>query len=237
MLEVKIITLFPELFPGSLGCSIMGEALKKNIWSLEVFNLRDYATNKHKKVDDEPYGGGSGMVIQAEVIEQAILAASNNKAEDYQIFYPSPRGTLLNQKKIVEFAKNDRMMFVPGRYEGLDQRIIDKYNFHEFSIGDYILSGGEIAVQVMLDAVLRQLPGVLGNSSSLAEESFTPDSAYANLLEYPHYTRPELWQGVKVPEILRSGNHQKIAEWRLEQAKKITRERRPDLWQKYKENN
>ncbi len=234
MLKIKIITLFPDLFPGQLGVSILGEALKKKIWSLEVFNLRSYSKDS-QRVDDEPYGGGSGMVFRPDILANAIDEITNNQPDDYQIFYPSPRGELLNQKKIVEFAKNTSMLFVCGRFEGIDQRIIEAYNIAEFSIGDIVISGGELAAQIFIDAVVRTLPNVLGNSNSLIEESFAPNSEYENLLEYPHYTRPAIWRGLEVPAILRSGNHQQINLWRLNESKVTTQQRRSDLWQLYKD--
>jgi tRNA (guanine37-N1)-methyltransferase len=233
MLNVKIITLFPDIFPGPLGHSLVGAALAKKIWSLEVFNLRDFAHNKHNKVDDEPYGGGSGMVLKPDVMADAIESASQGKAENYQIFYPTPRGKVLTQKKIVEFAKYNNMIFVSGRYEGLDQRVIDHYKISEFSIGDYVLSGGEIAVCAFLDSLIRTLPEVLGNSASIAEESFAVGSDYENLLEYPLYTRPACWLNKNVPEELLSGNHKIIADWRLNMSKEHTQSIRPDLWEKY----
>jgi len=236
MLNIKVLTLFPELFPGTLGVSVIGEALKKGLWNLEVYNIRDYADNKHNKVDDEPYGGGSGMVFMPDVLANAIEAVTDGKPENYEILYPSPRGPLLKQKKIVEFANKTSMLLVCGRFEGIDQRIIESYGITEFSVGDYVLSGGEVAAQILIDATVRTLPGVLGNSFSLSEESFAVDSKFENLLEYPLYTRPALWDGRQVPEVLRSGNHQAIEDWRLQMSEKITAERRPDLWQKYKEN-
>jgi len=236
MLKVKILTLFPDLFPGTLGVSVIGEALRKDIWNLEVFNLRDFSNDKHGNVDDQPYGGGSGMVLQANIIADAIDKITDHKPEDYQILYPSPRGALLKQKKIVELANKNAMLFVCGRFEGIDQRVIDKYGITEFSIGDYVLSGGEVASQVFLDALIRTLPGVLGNADSLSEESFAVGTSYENLLEYPLYTRPAEWQGLEVPQVLRSGNHQNIEDWRISESKRITKERRPDLWLKHKES-
>jgi len=236
MLNIKIITLFPDMFPGPLGASILGAAHNKNLWKLEVFNLRKFANNKHNKVDDEPYGGGNGMVIKPDVMADAIEAAASGKPENYQIFYPSPRGELLTQKKIVEFAKYNNMMFVSGRYEGLDQRVIDHYNISLFSIGDYILTGGEIAIYAFLDSFIRTLPGVLGNPASIEEESFAVGSDYENLLEYPLYTRPASWQSREVPEELLSGNHKKIADWRLKMSENHTQIVRPDLWNKYLKN-
>lgn len=235
MLNIKILTLFPELYPGPLDCSIIGNAIKKGIWNLTVFNIRDFAQDKHNTVDDIPYGGGSGMVLKADIISRAIEHVTNNTPKNYLILYPSPRGSLLKQKKIVEFAKKSNILVVCGRYEGIDQRVIDKYNITEFSIGDYVLSGGEIPSYVLIDAMVRTLPNVLGNTSSLTEESFAINTKFEYLLEYPHYTRPAIWENKKVPDILLSGNHKKIDKWRLDEAKKTTQERRPDLWKKYKQ--
>ncbi|MBT4878858.1 MAG: tRNA (guanosine(37)-N1)-methyltransferase TrmD [Alphaproteobacteria bacterium] len=235
MLKIKIITLHPDLFPGQLGSSILGEAHKKQIWNLEVFNLRDYS-KVNKRVDDVPYGGGSGMVFRPDILANAIDNITEKKPENYKILYPTPRGKLLKQKKIVEFAKENNILLVCGRFEGIDQRIIEHYNIAEFSIGDIVISGGELAAQILIDAVVRTLPNVLGNSDSLTEESFAVNSEYENLLEYPHYTRPAIWQGYEVPQILRSGNHQKISEWRLNESKFTTEQKRPDLWQLYKDN-
>jgi tRNA (guanine37-N1)-methyltransferase len=229
---IKILTLFPELYPGPLGASIAGEALKKKAWELEVVNIRDYATDKHKSVDDTPFGGGSGMVLKADILEKSILAASDNEPEKFEILYPSPRGFLLNQKKIVEFAKKTNILVLCGRYEGVDQRIIDKYNIKEFSIGDYVLSGGEIPSYVLMDSIVRLLPGIL-DLSATENESFAVGTEFENLLEYPLYTRPSDWDGRKVPDVLTSGHHEEIKKWQIEEAKKITKERRPDLWRAY----
>jgi tRNA (guanine37-N1)-methyltransferase len=229
MLNIKVLTLFPEMFPGPLGLSVVGEALKQKKWNLEVFDIRDYCEDLRKTVDDVPYGGGSGMVLKPDILGRAIEGVTGKKPEDYLIIYPSPRGELLKQKKIVEIAKNNNMLLLLGRYEGVDQRVIDEYNIFELSIGDYVLSGGEIAAYAMIDAAVRTLPGVLGNAESLSEESFAVGTEYENLLEYPIYTRPKVWKGLEVPEILCSGNHGKIAEWRFSEAKKITEKRRPDL--------
>ena len=234
---INILTLFPELYPGPLGHSILGEALKKKSWELNIFNLRDFAKDKRKTVDDLPYGGGSGMVLKADILSNAIDNITNGNHQNYIFLYPSPKGEVLNQKKTVEFANKNNILIICGRYEGIDQRIIDKYHITEFSIGDYVLSCGEIASYILVDAVVRLLPDTLGNHLSLTEESFAVGTKFENLLEYPHYTRPAIWNDMEVPEILRSGNHQKISEWRFSEAQKITRERRPDLWAKFKKQN
>jgi len=236
MLNIKIITLFPELYPGPLSSSVLGRALKKSIWKLSIFNLRDFAVDKHKTVDDTPYGGGSGMVIKADILGNAIEDVTNNQADDYLILYPTPRGELLKQKKIVEFVNKTNILIICGRYEGIDQRVIEKYDITEFSICDYVLSGGEIASYVLIDAMVRVIPEVLGNSLSLQEESFAVNTEFSSLLEYPHYTRPLIWKNRKVPEVLSSGNHEKIAKWRLDKAKELTKSRRSDLWFNYKNN-
>ena len=236
MLNIKIISLFPELYPGPLNCSIIGDAMKKDIWNLSVYNLRDFATDKHKTVDDTPYGGGSGMVLRADILGKAIDEITENNPQKYLILYPSPRGDLLKQKKIVEFVKKTNILLLCGRYEGIDQRVIDKYNITEFSIGDYVLSGGEIASYVLIDAMVRTIPKVLGNKDSLQEESFAVNTKFQHLLEYPHYTRPLIWKHMQVPEILYSGDHKKIAKWRLNEAEKLTKARRSDLWLDYKKN-
>lgn len=230
MLNIKILTLFPALYPGPLNSSILGDAIKKQIWNLTIVDIRDFATDKHKTVDDTPYGGGSGMVLKADILANAINHITDNAPEDYLILYPTPRGVLLKQKKIVEFVKKTNILFVCGRYEGIDQRVIDKYNIVEFSIGDYVLSGGEIPSYVLIDAMVRTLPDVLGNKTSLEEESFAVDTQFENLLEYPHYTRPAIWENREVPKVLLSGNHAAISEWRLSEAKKDTKNKRPDLW-------
>lgn len=228
-LAVKILTLFPELFPGPLGCSIIGRALDQKIWSLEAINIRDFATDKHKTVDAPPIGGGGGMILRADIMAAALEYAMGG-ADDYHIIYMSPRGKKLNQRvceKIV--TEKHKLIVICGRFEGLDQRFIDHYNVSEISIGDYVLTGGEIAAYALLDSCIRLLPGVLSDANVFAEESFGHNPAYHNLLEYPQYTKPLNWQGHPVPEILLSGNHEKIAAWKLEQAKAYTRKQRPDL--------
>lgn len=240
MTHFKIFTLFPEIFPGPLNFSITGEALKNKIWSFEAINIRDYANNKHGKVDDTSCGGGSGMVIRADVIENAFKAhnINNNSDNKQKIIYLSPRGEKFCQKKAIELAnflhQNNQISLLCGRYEGIDERILQHYEIEEISIGDYIITGGEIAAITIIDSIVRNIKNVLGNHDSLNEESFGGENSdFNNLLEYPHYTKPINWNNKCVPEILLSGNHQNIKKWRLEQAIKITKERRPDLYSEY----
>ncbi len=242
-MKFDILTIFPEMFPGNLGHSLAGKALEKNLWSFDTVNIRDFAeqSTTHKSVDDSPYGGGAGMVMRADVLSKAIDSLeienkAHNKKLKKRIIYPSPRGKVLTQRKIEEFCELDNLTILCGRYEGVDQRVIDKYDIEEVSIGDFILSGGEIAAFVIIDACIRKLDGVIGNSQTHAEESFA-SGKFENLLEYPLYTRPEEWGGVKVPDVLKSGNHKEIDKWRLEKAEEITNIRRPDLWSKYISDN
>ncbi len=252
--HINILTLFPEMFPGPLGLSLSGKALEKNIWSYRAINIRDFANDKHKTVDDTPFGGGAGMVMRADVIERALLSFSpspdsrvslgspsplrerevsaKREQGEGRLIYLSPRGKPLTQNLVKKFANEKTITLLCGRYEGIDQRIIDAYGFEEISVGDYVLSGGEPAALILMDACIRLLPGVLGNAETPHEESFSN-----NLLEYPHYTRPAEWTAADgnthaVPEILTSGDHGKIAQWRKKQAEKITQERRPDLLKK-----
>ncbi len=224
----NILTIFPDMFPGFLGDSLSGRALSEGKWALNVHNIRDYAEDKHKSVDDTPFGGGAGMVMRPDVLHKAVNSVYTGNGP---LIYMSPRGKTLNQQKVRELATQKEITVLCGRFEGVDQRLLDAMGFEEISIGDVILSGGEPAAMLMMDAIVRLLPSVLGNEASLSEESFE-----TGLLEYPQYTRPQNWQGVSVPEVLMSGHHAKIAEWRLEQAKEITKDRRPDLWHKYVEN-
>ena len=218
-----VLTLFPEMFPGSLGLSLAGKALEKGIWALEVLDIRGFARDKHRAVDDAPFGGGAGMVMRPDVVDAALRAAPGEATGT--AIYLSPRGRLLTQAVAREIAAGPGVTLLCGRYEGVDQRVLDAHGIAELSIGDYVLSGGEPAALVLLDAVVRLLPGVLGNEASPAEESFE-----RGVLEYPHYTRPAEWQGRAVPEVLLSGHHEKIRRWRMAEAERITRERRPDLW-------
>lgn len=223
MLKAKILTIFPDMFPGFLGYSLTGRALKEGKWSLEAINIRDYAFDKHGSVDDTPCGGGAGMIMRPDVLGSAI---EHNRTKG-KIIYMSPKGRPLTQAKVKELSREDELMIICGRFEGIDERVIEEYAIEEISIGDYILTGGEQAAMVMLDAVVRLLPGVLGNSVSIENESFE-----TGLLEYPQYTRPIEWKNRKVPEILLSGHHKNIAKWQKEQALQITKERRPDLLEK-----
>ncbi|MBT4922287.1 MAG: tRNA (guanosine(37)-N1)-methyltransferase TrmD [Rickettsiales bacterium] len=227
-LNFKILTYLPDIYPGPLSSSVVGRALEKNIFSLETFAFADYAINN--QVDDTPYGGGSGMVTRADVVGNAIDDILTKSSGKTQIIYPSPRGNILKQKKIVEFVKeNNNVLAISGRFEGIDQRILDYYDIFEFSIGDFVLSGGDIPIMSFIDASVRLLPNVIGDNESLMEESFTPDSDFENLLEYSHYTRPSKWRDMDVDDVLLSGNHAKIKEWRLDNAQKLTKTRRPDL--------
>ena len=222
--HVNLLTLFPEMFPGSLGQSLSGKALESNIWSFNAVNIRDFAEGVHKSVDDTPYGGGAGMVMRADVIEKALLSVKNPGKK----IYLSPRGKTLTQDMVKEFSQLDALTLLCGRYEGVDQRVLDAHGFEEVSIGDYVLSGGEPAALILMDACIRLLPGVMGNEETPNEESFSN-----GLLEYPHYTRPSEWNGMSVPEVLQSGDHAKIKAWRDEQSHEITKKRRPDLQKKH----
>jgi tRNA (guanine37-N1)-methyltransferase len=224
MLKVKVLTIFPEMFPGFLGYSLTGRALEESKWQLEAINIRDYALDKHKSVDDTPCGGGAGMIMRPDVLGRAI----NENHTKGRIIYMSPKGAPLTQNKVKELSKEEELTIICGRFEGIDERVIEAYNIEELSIGDYILTGGEQACQIMLDAVVRLLPGVLGNEASIEDESFEN-----YLLEYPQYTRPVEWEGRTVPEILLSGHHQKISEWRKQEAEKTTKTKRPDLYKNY----
>jgi len=226
--HINILTLFPEMFPGSLDQSLSGRALEKNTWSFSAINIRDFGDGKHKTVDDTPFGGGAGMVMRADVIERALLSVSNPGRK----IYLSPRGKPLTQDLVKELAATPALTLLCGRYEGVDQRVLDAHGFEEISIGDYVLSGGEPAALILMDACIRLLPGVMGNDETAGEESFSN-----GLLEYPHYTRPAEWvastgEALAVPEVLTSGNHAKVAKWRQEQSEKLTKERRPDLLDK-----
>ena len=224
--SAHVLTLFPEMFPGPLGLSITGKALKKRIWSLKLVNLRDFSNNGPKNVDDTPYGGGSGMIIKSDVVHKAIKNTIKN-LKNFSLVYLSPQGKKLNQKKVKELSSKKNLVLLCGKYEGIDQRVIDKWNIEEISIGDYILSGGEIAAMNLIDSCVRLLPNVLGSSQSLENETFEN-----NLLEYPQYTKPRSWLGKKVPNVLLSGNHEKIKEWRKKESLRITKNKRPDLLQK-----
>lgn len=229
----RVLTVFPEMFPGPLGLSLAGKALERGLWALDVLDIRDFARDKHRSVDDTPFGGGAGMVLRPDVVDAALgaaLAAATERSDGVTpVFYLSPRGRLLDQALVRELAAGPGAVLLCGRYEGVDQRVLEAREVVEVSIGDYVLSGGEPAAQVLIDAVVRLLPGVMGNEASPGEESFE-----RGLLEHPHYTRPADWQGRAVPEPLLSGHHENIRRWRLEQAEEITRQRRPDLWARYR---
>lgn len=224
--RATVLTIFPEMFPGALGVSLAGKALADGTWALRTLDIRDFATDKHRSVDDTPAGGGAGMVMRADAAAAAIDAARNDAAPGTPTIYLSPRGTPLTQSRAHELAQGPGAILLCGRFEGVDQRVLEARDVEEISIGDYVLSGGELAAQVLIDACVRLLPGVAGNEGSLAEESFA-----SGLLEYPHYTRPRLWEGRAIPEVLLSGDHEKIAKWRREQAEALTKSRRPDLWE------
>ena len=228
MFLARIFTLYPDYFPGPLGKGLYGKAMEKKIWDIETVNIRDYTTDKHKTVDDTPYGGGLGMLIKPDVLAKAL--DENLKADD-KIYYLSPKGKLFDQKLAKELSKEKKINLICGHFEGVDQRVIDSRNIVELSIGDFILSGGESAAFVVMDSILRLIPGVIGNDNSIDEETFEN-----GLLEYPQYTKPQIWEKKSVPDVLLSGDHAKIKDWRLSQSEAITRDRRPDLWQKYKKN-
>ncbi|AVA23347.1 MULTISPECIES: tRNA (guanosine(37)-N1)-methyltransferase TrmD [unclassified Rhizobium] len=220
--RATILTLYPEMFPGHLGASLAGKAMERGQWSLDTVQIRDFATDKHRTVDDTPAGGGAGMVLKPDVLARAIDHASEN--DDRPRLLMSPRGKPLTQNRVRELAAGNGVIIVCGRFEGVDQRVIDGRNLEEVSIGDYILSGGEPAALILLDAVVRILPGVMGNDLSGLHESFE-----GGLLEHPQYTRPQVWEGREIPAVLTSGNHGAIAKWQRQEAETLTRERRPDL--------
>ena len=228
MWQAQVFTLYPEIFPGLLSKGLYGKALSNKIWNLKVVNIRDAADDKHKTVDDTPFGGGSGMLLKADVLAKSI---DQNKKENERIFYLTPKGKKFDQKLAKELSKEKSISLICGHFEGVDERVLSTRNIEEISIGDFILSGGEAATFAVLDSILRLLPGVLGNDQSKNDESFEN-----GLLEYPQYTKPQIWEKKSVPEVLLSGDHSKIKDWRLSESEAITRDRRPDLWQKYKKN-
>ena len=228
MFQAQVFTLYPEFFPGPLAKGLYGKALSNKLWNLNVVNIRDAATDKHKTVDDTPYGGGTGMLLKPDILAKSL---DQRVKKDERIFYLSPKGKKFDQKFAKDLSKEKSISLICGHFEGVDERVLDTRNIEEISIGDYVLSGGETAALVVLDSILRLLPGVLGNKKSAIDETFEN-----GLLEYPQYTKPQIWEEKPVPEVLLSGDHAKIKDWRLSQSEAITRDRRPDLWQKYKKN-
>ena len=226
--QARVVTLFPDAFPGPLALSLTGKALDLGLWRLDALDLRTFGEGRHRNVDDTPAGGGAGMVLRADVVDRALTAASHGANPDrsrWPVIYLSPRGAPFRQATARRLAAGEGLTLLCGRFEGVDQRVLDHHRITEVSMGDFVMTGGEIAAQAMLDATVRLLPGVLGNAASTEEESFS-----AGLLEHSHYTRPTEWQGRDIPAVLQSGNHGEIAKWRRAEAEKVTRERRPDLW-------
>ena len=226
--RARIVTLFPEAFPGTLGLSLTGKALDQGLWALDAIPLRDFGEGKHRNVDDTPAGGGAGMVLRADVVSRALSEACHGAPPDrkrWPILYLSPRGKRFDQAMARDWAAAEGITLICGRFEGVDQRVLDRYEIEEVSLGDFVMTGGEIAAQAMIDATVRLLPGVLGNAASAEEESFAD-----GMLEHPQYTRPAVWEGLEIPPVLMSGNHGEIAKWRRERSEEITRARRPDLW-------
>ena len=228
MWQAQVFTLYPEVFPGPLSKGLYGKALSKKLWNLNIVNIRDAAEDKHKTVDDTPYGGGSGMLLKPDVLAKSL---DQNEIKGGRIIYLSPKGKKFNQNYAQELSEEKSISLICGHFEGVDERVLATRNIEEISIGDYVLSGGETAAFVVIDSVLRLLPGILGNENSKVDESFEN-----GLLEYPQYTKPQIWEEKAVPEVLLSGDHSKIKDWRLSQSEAITRVRRPDLWEKYKKN-
>ena len=228
MFQAQVFTLYPEIFPGPLSKGLYGKALFNKLWQLKIINIRDAATDKHKTVDDSPYGGGTGMLLKADILANSI---DQNIKNGGRIFYLSPKGKKFDQKLALELSREKSVSLICGHFEGVDERVLMTRNIEEISIGDYVLSGGETAALVVLDSILRLLPGVLGNDQSSIDETFEN-----GLLEYPQYTKPQIWEKKSVPDVLLSGDHSKIKDWRLSQSEAITRDRRPDLWQKYKKD-
>lgn len=234
-MQINIFTIFPDIINDFCSKSLLGKALINNKWKLNTINIRDYSTDKHGRVDDIPYGGGQGMVMKADVLGNCI---DNNCKENSKILYMSPRGKILNQEKIRELVKHKEISIICGRYEGIDQRVIDKYNIEEISVGDFVLMGGELPSLILIESLIRCVDGVIGNIQSQKEDSFggTDNNIFNNLLEYPLYTRPEMWQNMTVPDVLLSGHHKNIERWKIEKSVEITRERRPDLYEEYLKN-
>ncbi|MCE8525055.1 tRNA (guanosine(37)-N1)-methyltransferase TrmD [Ruegeria pomeroyi] len=226
--KARVITLFPQAFPGVLGESLTGRALQEGLWQLETIELRQFGIGKHRNVDDTPAGGGAGMVLRADVLAPAIERAMQGASGNWPLIYLSPRGRPMDQALMQSLARCDGVTLICGRFEGVDERVLEHYGIQEVSLGDFVMTGGEIAAQALIDATVRLLPGVLGNQASTEEESFS-----SGLLEHPQYTRPAEWMGRPIPEVLMSGHHGKVAEWRRAQSEKITQSRRPDLWRRY----
>ncbi len=229
--QARIVTLFPEIFPGALNASVVGKALRDGRWELHTHDLRRHGVGKHRNVDDTPAGGGAGMVLRADVVAAALGEAQQYAKGNWPIFYMSPRGKRFDQAMAQDLARSDGVTILCGRFEGVDERVLEAFDITEISLGDFVLTGGEIAAQAMLDATVRLLPGVLGNSESVEYESHAE-----GLLEHPHYTRPAEWEGRKIPEVLTSGDHGKVSAWRREMSEKLTAARRPDLWAHYSAN-
>ncbi len=237
MWKAKIITAYPEMFPGILGQSIIGKALSESIWSLDTINLHDFGYNDRNNIDDSPFGGGPGMVIRPDVVEKAVMSVVDNIEKNIPLVYMTPSGKSLKQQDLVHFSQKKGMIILCGRFEGIDSRVIDSLGFEQISIGDYVLTGGEVAAQVLVEGCVRLLPAVLGHSESVLEESFS-----ANLLEYPQYTRPKVWVDKKgeehhVPDILVSGHHENIKKWRQNKSVELTKKFRPDLLKRFKKDN
>ena len=225
--KANILTMYPDIYPGPLGHSLIGKALENNIWKMNVYDIRKFGLGKHKTIDEKPFGGGAGMVMRADVLGNAIEETLIQNHENEPLIYLSPKGKPLKHSKVKSFSKLSGVSIICGHFEGIDQRVLDSYNIEEVSLGDFVVTGGEIASFVFLDAIIRLLPGVLGNDDSIIEESFIGD-----LLEYPHYTKPQEFKGLKVPDVLLSGNHEEINKWRLKKSKELTKQIRPELHKK-----
>jgi len=231
-MQIILFTLFPGIFPGPLGVSLIGKALAAGKWELDIVNLRDFAIDRHRTIDDSTFGGGPGMILRADVIDKALKSKFSYNNQHNKLIYLSPRGHILRQAMVKSYTKISRIGLICGRFEGIDQRVIEHWFIDEVSVGDYILAGGEVAAMVLIESCIRLLPGVLGAPESLNEESFSQ-----GLLEYPQYTRPRCWESHEVPSILFSGHHSKINKWRLSKSEELTKKRRPDLWQHYVQLN
>lgn len=227
--HAQILTIFPEMFPGPLGASLPGKALKEKLWRLDVLDIRSFATGKHAPVDDTPYGGGAGMVMRADVVDAAIRGGEAKFGKSARKIYLSPRGRVIDQALVKELTAGGSVLLLCGRYEGVDQRVIEAQGLEEVSLGDFVLAGGEVAAMALIEACVRLIPGAVGNAETVGEESFEK-----GLLEYPHYTKPAQWENRSVPEVLVSGHHEKVKAWRRQKAEEITKERRPDLWKTFK---